>query len=127
MLTRMMFRGRKGDRSLFRAAIGRGFTHAGMAGACKSFNASSLPAGIRGKLGQVIIARDLQELAGTFVELQRERHRADYDLSAVFTRAEVVSLLQELDEAFAIWRRIRNDDMSRFFLMALPLWDQIRR
>jgi uncharacterized protein (UPF0332 family) len=125
--TRMMFLGRWGDRNRFRAVIARGFTHSGMVGARKSFYAASLPAGISGMLGPVIIAPDLRYVAEAFVRLQRERHRADYDLSASFSRTEVTSLLRALDGAIEAWRRIRNDDVARFFLRALPLWEQIRR
>ena len=58
---------------------------------------------------------------------EEERHRADDNLALLFTRTEVLARLQDLDSAVAGWRRVRLEPASRFFLMALPLWDPLRR
>ena len=50
-----------------------------------------------------------------------------YNLARPFMRSEVLTLLRELDTAVDGWQRIRMEPAARFFLMALPLWEQIRR
>jgi len=117
----------RADRRKFRHILARGFSHQSMASACKSFSGGNLPQNIGAVLGPGAIPRDLQAVATVFVKLQDERHRADYNLALPFKRSEVRALLVELDNAFQAWQRIRNEEMARFFLMSLPLWDQLRR
>jgi len=95
-----------------------------MKDACRSFSSGNLPQKIRHAIGALPIPPDLRDVATTFVKLQEERHRADYDLAAPFSRMEVLALLGELDGTINAWKRIRTDDMARFFLVALPLWKQ---
>jgi len=124
--TRMMFGGRP-DYRRFRHVLGRGFSHQSMAAACKSFQGGTLPASVTTALGSMPIPPELRDLAAAFVKLQEERHRADYNLALPFTRSEVLSLLRELDRIVEGWQRIRTEPAARFFLMALPLWEQLRR
>jgi uncharacterized protein (UPF0332 family) len=111
----------------FRHVLARGFTHESMVAACKSFGGGTLPQQVRNTSGLNRIPGDLQYVAETFVTLQDERHRADYNLAAPFQRSEVLALLAQLDMAFEAWSRIRNEDASRLFLMSLPLWKQLQR
>jgi hypothetical protein len=124
--TPMMFGGRHDWRG-YRHVLARGFSHQSMAAACKSFRGGTLPTSIAATVGPVSISPELQDLARVFVSLQDERHRADYNLALSFTRTEVIALLDELDTAIEGWQRVRMNGASRFFLMALPLWDQLRR
>jgi hypothetical protein len=98
-----------------------------MADACESFAGGTLPRAIVGVLGVVQVPPDLRRAAGAFVRLQTERHRADYDLSSTFRRVEVLALIDDVREAFEAWSRVRTHETARFFLMTLPLWDQLRR
>jgi hypothetical protein len=124
--TRVAFGGSFSRRRL-RHALARSFSHQSMVAACESFHGGALPASIAASVAPLPIPPELRELAGVFVKLQEERHRADYNLAAPFVKSEVLALLRELDGAVAGWHRIRREDAARFFLMALPLWDQLRR
>jgi hypothetical protein len=124
--TRVML-GSRTDRRVFRQIIARGFSHGSMVACCKSFAGGTLPQSISSVLPTLPVPPDLTEVAGVFVRLQEERHRADYNLAASFQRTEVVDLLTDLDGAVGAWRRIRSHETARFFLAALPLWEQLRR
>ena len=124
--TGMMF-GWHRDRRGFRRALARGFSHQSMAAACKSFQGGTLPTSITAAVGSLPIPAERRDLAAAFAKLQEERHRADYNMALPFTRSEVLSLLRELDRVVGGWQRIRMQPAARFFLMALPLWEQLRR
>lgn len=124
--TAAMF-GQSGPRRRLRDVLARGFSHSSMAAACKSFEGGNLPAPIASVVTPLPIPADLQVVAATFRQLQEERHRADYNRALPFSRREVLHLLQDTADTVEAWQRVRNDDAARFFLMALPLWEQIRR
>jgi uncharacterized protein (UPF0332 family) len=124
--TRMMF-GRGGGRRRFRDVLARGYSHQSMAATCRSFAGGNLPAAIEFVVAPMPIPNDLRQVADVFLQLQDARHEADYNRALPFYKAEVVNMLQDTADAFEAWQRIRNDEAARFFLMALPLWEQIRR
>lgn len=125
-VTAMMF-GRAGPRRRFRDVLARGFSHSSMAAASRSFEGGTLPAPIAMVVLPLPIPGDLQTVAAAFRKLQEERHRADYNRALAFSKVEVLNLLQDTADAFEAWERVRNDEAAKFFLMALPLWEQIRR
>ncbi len=53
----------------------------------------------------VPLSDDLRQIADAFLQLQAERHRADYDLrpSARFTRREATDLVALAENALAAW------------------------
>lgn len=124
--TVMMF-GRGGSKRRLRDVLARGFSHSSMAAACKSFEDGNLPASIASVLSPLPVPADLQTVAALFRQLQEERHRADYNRALPFAKSEVLNLLQDTARAVEAWQRVRSDDATRFFLMALPLWEPIRR
>ncbi len=124
--TTMMFGGQL-DRKRFRHALGRGFSHSSMNAACKSFGGGALPAALNNTLGPLSIPADLQTVGSVFVQLQQMRHQADYNMARRFSKSEVLVLLQDAENAFLAWQRVRNGDAARFFLMSLPLWEQLKR
>lgn len=67
------------------------------------------------------------ELAGTFVDLQEERHRADYDLSQTFGRTEVVSLCKRAEDVFAALDALRSDPVARLFAVLLLTGEELIR
>jgi hypothetical protein len=66
------------------------------------------------------------QVASVFVDLQEQRHRADYDLSAKFLRHDVINLIDLVDAAMKVWNGIRNDPAARLYLLSLLVWDRIR-
>lgn len=124
--TTMMFGGQL-DRKRFRDVLGRGFSHSSMNAACKSFGVGALPTALSNILGLLVIPTDLQTVGSVFVQLQQMRHQADYNMARRFSKSEVLVLVQDAEEAFLAWQKVRNDEAARFFLMSLPLWEQIKR
>jgi len=124
--TTMMFGGQL-NRRKYRHVLGRGYSHTSMNSACRSFAGAMLPNSIAAVLGSFSIPPELQTVSSTFVQLQQKRHHADYNLARQFSKSEVALLLTDTQDAFDLWQGIRNDDTSRFFLMALPLWEQLKR
>lgn len=61
----------------------------------------------------------LKDVSKTFVELQSERHTADYDNSVIWTRDDALTVVEDANKAFKLWREIRNDDEAQDFLFKL--------
>jgi hypothetical protein len=68
----------------------------------------------------------LRQVANAFVELQDARHDADYNLSTIFTRLEVLQKIDLAEQAFRAWRPIRSEPNTSVFLAALLLQQQWR-
>lgn len=64
----------------------------------------------------------LSRVARTFVDLQRLRNNADYNLAMSFERHEVLRHVQSAREAFEHWDRVRDSDGARIFLACLQHW-----
>jgi uncharacterized protein (UPF0332 family) len=81
----------------FRQVLGRAFTHGAMKDACKSFGGGTLRKEVaKGLPVGFTIPGEIRELAATFVDLQRKRHLADYDLTERFKRKDVLALIAEV-------------------------------
>ena len=83
--------------------------------ACRAFS-TNLPPGLA---SQIRVSNDLRVVANVFIEAQQERHRADYDTAASFKRSDVEAQISRTADAFGAWKRIRNSEEARYFLMAL--------
>ncbi len=66
---------------------------------------------------------DLRLVAGTFLDLQEQRHKADYDKTASFARTDVEARCETARKAFVAWRKVRDTRDAHFFLTALLLRD----
>jgi len=106
----------------------RAFDHGEMRRAADLFKQGTLPANLKNALGSTaIVPADLQTVARSFSRLQAERQTADYDLSVSFTRLATHGLVQEADNTFVAWNRVRKDPVAESFLIALLLvrrWDR---
>lgn len=76
--------------------------------------------------GPLRVPPDITRVADAFINLQGQRHRADYDMSAPFTKTEVRTLIQQGRDALAAWNRIRNTPMARLFLVSLFTYKRLR-
>jgi len=61
----------------------------------------------------------ITDFAGAFVQLQEERHRADYDPDARYTRAEVQILIVLAEEAAMSLRNAPINDRTAFAVLVL--------
>ena len=107
-----------------RRQVGRALDHAAMNKVCKEFpKGGKLPERARKRvLGKV--PPDLRLVAATFVKLQAERHKADYDTHATFRKPEALALVAEAEAAFEAWDRIRTNPFTEVFLLALLFGDR---
>lgn len=91
------------------------FAHGEMKGACKAIVARRpLPV-----FGNVVFPSDLALVAETFIDLQEARHRADYDVTATFTRHDTRRAVARARDAFDAWRRVRKTEEAYLFLILL--------
>lgn len=119
--TEMLIEG--SQREGLRAAVRRAFTHTRMADACKAFMRD------RHKLSALISSSPSQELrwvCQSFLELQEERHRSDYDTSASISYDDAFDALIVAVSAFTFWQSVRDTEDARVFLVALLLWKDLR-
>jgi hypothetical protein len=61
----------------------------------------------------------LTVVATTFVELQQNRHLADYDLGIELNPEEVAFDILQVEDAFAIWEAIKDEPAVQDYLFSL--------
>jgi hypothetical protein len=98
--------------------IQRAFAHRSMKDISERFRGPTCR-GWQGRPRQVPAA--LQQVAGTFVDLQEKRHTADYDNSEQWSATEVSALLNADRSAFQHWQSIRTDPIAGDYLLAMLL------
>lgn len=110
-----------------RQLVGRGFTHMAMKEACAEFGKGTprdllKPFWI---LYAVPSCTPLQNLANIFVDLQQERHRADYDLSRPLTQQEAILLVERARLALTEWQNLKKNSpaLAQFFALCLFSWN----
>jgi len=99
-----------------RLGLARAFEHSNMDRVSKAFQKSNWK-GFDGK--DVVIPQDLQDVAHAFTDLQAERHRADYNYAARFTRIDVQATVSQVRDAFEQWATVRKDPAADYYLVAL--------
>jgi hypothetical protein len=117
------------DRERFTGAAARTFTHAALRraaeGAMRGGTARPEPA--RAILGAGQPSPDLYRVCKAFIDAQARREAADYDIAARFDRSDVLASLQEVQNAFAAWDRLRQTDEGARFLALLVLAPRARQ
>jgi uncharacterized protein (UPF0332 family) len=102
---RAMFGG--SDSAELRVVAHRGFQHAAMKRVAKAVVARNPSETWKPLLAAP--SGELELVARTFVELQEERHLADYDPARRLTRAEAVDVVERAEAAARAWTSIRKD------------------
>ena len=54
-----------------------------------------------------------------FADLQEARHTADYDNTTVWTLTEALATIELAEQAFSIWKSIREENIAQAFLVSL--------
>jgi uncharacterized protein (UPF0332 family) len=96
-----------------RSSLARAFEHSTMNQACKKINDKTF---INPNARQV---QSLKRLANIFMQLQQQRHTADYDNSKRWARTEVLTHIDMAQEAFDNWAAIRHEEIAEDFLLQL--------
>jgi hypothetical protein len=96
-----------------RARFARIFEHSRMNAASVRAAGSSFGGDDPGKAGH------LRNVARAFSQLYEDRLVADYDTAAQWSRVEVVTEIELVEQAFASWQAIRNQDIANDYLLSL--------
>jgi uncharacterized protein (UPF0332 family) len=100
----------------FRAPLERAFDHATMKKASSAIlNAKTFP--FVGEDPAVI--EKLRVVAQVFMELQEQRHEADYNNTIVWTRTNALSQVEKVGKAFTEWKLIRKARIAQAYLVWL--------
>ena len=104
------------DSDDLQARTARTLDHGTMARTYRAFQSGALPSGL-------IFLRpldpDLRFVARIFGRMQEQRHAADYNTQAQFSRTETLNLIDDVEAAFDAYNRIRPTDAATHFLFAL--------
>jgi uncharacterized protein (UPF0332 family) len=129
--TTLLFGGAPGD-AAYRQFAARAFVHGKMKSACKEFvkpNVQDVHDLLKLFWNRLAIANNQQArlVAQTFIDLQDERHLADYDLSVSFSRQDALNAVTRAETAIGAWRHLKstNPPICRVFAMALILWPSL--
>ena|SRR5437660_1690705 len=129
--TALLFGTGQGD-AIFRQLAARAFVHGKMRSACAEFikpNPQHVHALLQPFWAQLGIANNphVQLIAQTFIDLQDDRHTADYDLSVSFSRQDALNAATRAEAAVNAWRQLRaaSHEVARLFAMALILWPSL--
>jgi uncharacterized protein (UPF0332 family) len=99
-----------------RAALGGAFDHTIMKAASNRIqDTRQFP--FTGEDPRVVAA--LKAVARTFAQLQEQRHIADYDNTTFWTRTEALAQVKSVEQAFATWKPIRNEQIAQAYLVSL--------
>lgn len=112
--------------SPFAGAIRRCHDHEPMKVVSGMFSMGKLPKLFFGSGGSPI-SEELKTVAKAFVELQIERHTADYDQPNPIPLAKAEMLVAQAERAFEAWEKVKNTDEARLFLASFLLhktWNQ---
>ncbi len=121
-----MSRSAQHSQAPFRQVLGRAFAHGVMKDACKSFGGGTLKKGVaKGLPLSFAIPSEIRQLAETFVDLQDNRHLADYDLTERFKRSDVLTLIAEVRKHSENFRNLGPSNEKRFFLACLWAWKEL--
>ena len=99
-----------------KAGLERAFTHAVMKDISLQF-ANPRWTDWQGSVHDVPVA--LRRVARTFVDLQADRHGADYNKTRVWTATEVARAVSTADDAFTSWQSIRTHAIAGDYLLCM--------
>jgi uncharacterized protein (UPF0332 family) len=118
--------GTQHEQAPYRHVLGRAFSHATIAAACKSFAGGTLKAGVaKGLPKSFAIDAPTKLLAEVFTDLQEKRHAADYDLTTQFKRSDVLVLIEQVEDAMTDFKALPASNDKRFFLACLWAWSAL--
>lgn len=103
-----------------RPAVGRAFEHRKIVAAARAIvSVHRSPRQQQWLLAHLCgaVSDRLSQFCGGFVELHQERHIADYDIDAAFTREKALALVNTAEAAHAAWRAERASPNALVFLL----------
>lgn len=113
------FMGPNNEKSAGYSLIYRSFDHRYMRTVCEALNVSTLKDNLKRQLGRSAVSQDIRTFASAFPTLQDARHLADYDPQAVFSPADVSSLISSADAAMEAFDRAAADEQADVLALML--------
>lgn len=101
-----------------RPLLARAFEHNRMK-AASGRAASSVYAG-----ADPTVVAHLRNVASAFNQLYEDRHTADYDNATQWSRTEVLTQINLVQQAFTSWRAIRDQGIANEYLLSLLVKDR---
>lgn len=99
-----------------RPGLARMFDH----GVMKKVSKKVIDAGKMPYAGEdPVIVDKLRSFAGLFVQLQEQRHEADYNIKDAWTLTQSLKEVLAASRAFVIWQEIRGEKISQDYLVSL--------
>jgi hypothetical protein len=113
----------------FRLLLSRAFDHGEMARASKAFSSGwgALPPAIQPFLVARRVHPDVSAVAQAFLDLQDERHRADYDISALLLRQDAVAAVARARTAIQVWQGVAKEESARGYLTCLLCFAKVAK
>jgi hypothetical protein len=119
--------GTTNNRTSFRDFASRAFVHGKMKSVCEEFRRPRPSSELLIDFWQTYFISniaDVKTVARNFIELQQERHAADYNLSRQLTRHDAEECFERAKEAMDAWKRLKqaHPDVALLFALCLMLW-----
>lgn len=115
------------DHSPLRYHLARTFQHSNMKNVAQQFSKKLTPENLRQVFGSNTLDERLVFVATSFISLQDNRIKADYDLEATFQRETVLAFARISKSSFDSWRQIRGTIQADTFLIGLHNQKNINR
>ena len=64
------------------------------------------------QLGRPAVSKEMRDFASAFVELQEQRHRADYDPSISFALSDLAESVKQAEDAMAAFDQVPPDERA---------------
>ena len=100
-----------------RSDLSRVFEHGKMKSA--SADISRALSGLQKTRPLTETSANLLVVVDAFINLQQERHEADYDTGKTWNRIDVLMVINVASEAFASWKVIRDEPEAQAYLVSL--------
>lgn len=118
---------RSKDHSPLRYHLARTFQHSNMRNVAQQFSKNSIPENLRQVFDSNTLDKRLVFVATSFISLQDNRVKADYDLDANFQKEKVLAFARMSKSSFDSWREIRGTIQADTFLIGLHNQKNINR
>lgn len=78
-------------------------------------------------VGTASVPTDLRIVAAAFINLQKARHEADYDLATSVSRQDARDLIGRARAAFQAWQRVKGTQEAIAYRVALLCHQRLKQ
>jgi hypothetical protein len=86
---------------------------------CTSIDVATLSDTLQRQLGTRSVGQDMRNFANSFLALQQDRHRADYDPHAKFAHSDAVDAVDQAELALQAFDRADADEQADVLALML--------